>query len=59
MKKYLNQWFDISDDEGNVTTAQCVDIEFETGFGPIFLMKSKFGNSFWLTRRELKEYGGA
>lgn len=53
--KYLNQWmtFNIN---GVMRRAKCVDIEFQTGIGPIFLMKPKRGEQFWLSRREMKAY---
>ena len=57
MRIYLEKWFNIVDDDGNVTVAQCIDIEFETGFGPIFLMKRKGldPSTFWMTLKEIKE----
>lgn len=56
MKKYLNKSFDFKKDDGDVINAKVIDIEFETGFGPIFLMRTKRGDSFWATLKELKKY---
>ena len=55
MKKFLNQWFNL-DFNGTLRRAQCIDIEFESSTGPMFLMKTKYGNQFWLSRRELKDH---
>jgi len=54
-RTFLNSWFTL-DFDGTIRRAQCIDIEFQTGLGPIFLMKTKFGNKFWLTRREIKDH---
>lgn len=55
-KTYLNKWFAF-DFNGTLRRAQCVDIEFgDIGLGPLFLMRSKYGNLFWLTRREINEH---
>ncbi len=40
---------------GTIRKAKIEDIEFEGGFGPLFLMKTEVGDTFWLTRRELKD----
>ncbi len=53
--KYLNKWF-ILDFNGTIRRAKCIDIEFDGGLGPLFLMESGYGNIFWLTRKELKEH---
>ena len=53
--RYLNKWFSFSFD-GTFRRAKCIDIEFESPVGPIFLMKTKFGNTFWLTRKEIKHH---
>lgn len=50
---YLNKWFNL-DFNGTSRRAKCIDIEFEGDLGPLFLMKTKWGNKFWLTSRELK-----
>jgi hypothetical protein len=55
MKKYLNQWIDL-DFNGKARRAKIIDIEFETGFGPLFLMQTKRGNRFWLTKEELDDH---
>lgn len=54
-KRYLGQWFDL-DYNGHFRHAKCIDIEFQTGFGPVFLMQTRYGHQFWLTRREMEEY---
>lgn len=41
---------------GTIRKAKIEDIEFEGGLGPLFLMKTAFGNTFWLTRRELADH---
>lgn len=51
-KKYLGQWFDF-DFNGTIRRAKCIDVEFESGMGPIFLMSTARGNTFWLTREEI------
>lgn len=54
--KFLNQWFTF-DFNGVIRRAQCIDIEFETDLGrPLFLMKSRLGNKFWLTRGEIEDH---
>lgn len=50
-KRFLNQRLNL-DIYGNVKVQ---DIEFETGFGPLFLMNDESGSKFWLTRKELVE----
>lgn len=40
---------------GKIGKAKIEDIEFEGGFGPLFLMKTEVGDTFWLTRRELED----
>lgn len=56
-KKFLNEWFTLDfEDIGNYTRAQCIDIEFQTDIGPIFLMQTRYGNTFWLTRGEIKDH---
>jgi hypothetical protein len=57
-KKFLNQPFKL-DFNGTIRHAKCIDIEFDGGLGPLFLMKTAYGNTFWLTRRELKEHESA
>lgn len=54
MNKMLNKWV-VMEFNGKIRRAKCVDIEFETGIGPIFLMRTKYGNQFWLSRREIRE----
>lgn len=48
--EYLNKWFsvEIGDD---IHFAKCIDVEFETGFGPIFLMRTQTGYVFWAEKR--------
>ena len=53
-EQYLNRWFEL-DYDNKIQRAKCVDIEFESDLGPLFLMKTKWGKRFWMTRRELKE----
>lgn len=53
-ERYLNEWFDLQFD-GKPRRAKCIDIEFEGELGPLFLMKTKYGKKFWMTRRELRE----
>lgn len=53
MKKYKNGWF-ILDFNGALTRAKCIDIEFEGGLGPLFLMQTNYGDKFWATRKELE-----
>ncbi len=55
MRKYINQFFNVHDSNGELVRAKVLDVEFETGFGPIFIMKSSQGQSFWVTLKELKE----
>ena len=54
-KKFLNQTV-ILDFNGTIRRAKIIDIEFDGGLGPLFLCETKFGNRFWLTRRELKDH---
>jgi hypothetical protein len=56
MRKYLNQIFSFQADNGDIICAKAIDVEFETGFGPIFLMETAQGGWFWVTLKELKEY---
>lgn len=55
MNKYLNQSFTF-DFNGEIRKAKCIDIEFDGGLGPLFLMETKLGNRFWLTRSEMKDH---
>lgn len=55
MVRYYNQWFGLKID-GILIRAKCIDIEFETGFGPLLLMRNVFGDKFWLSRKELRDY---
>lgn len=48
---YLNKWFSVNLGE-DVLFAKCIDIEFETGFGPIFLMRTQRGYTFWSTKED-------
>lgn len=50
---YLNKSFDI-DFNGQHMFVKCIDIEFEGGLGPLFLMENHYGNKFWLTRKEME-----
>ena len=52
-QKFLNQWVTLNFD-GTIRRGKIIDIEF-TGMGPIFLLESKLGNKFWLSRQELRE----
>lgn len=54
-QRYKEKWYFINI-EGAICRAKCIDIEFEGGLGPLFLMETSFGNRFWLTRRELKDH---
>lgn len=55
-RRFLNQWFTLNY-YGTRLRAKCIDIEFETNIGkPLFLMQSKAGDRFWLTREEIKEH---
>lgn len=56
MRQYIGKWFDFDFNDGNIRTAKCIDIEFEGGFGPLFLMQTHRGNKFWLTRKEFAEH---
>ena len=59
MKKFMHQWFTFNfEGNGHYCRAECIDIEFQTGFrcGPIFLFRTKAGNTFWLTREEIKDH---
>lgn len=40
---------------GKEVRATIVDIQFDDGLGPLFLMINPVGHTFWQTRRELKE----
>lgn len=52
---YINKWFTFVF-KGKVRRAQVIDIEFETGVGPLFLMQTSRGNRFWLNRKEIEEH---
>lgn len=54
-RRYKGKWYNLNFN-GVLRRAKCVDIEFEGGLGPLFLMETSFGNKFWLTRRELNEH---
>lgn len=54
-KRYNGKWY-VLNFNGVLSRAKCIDIEFEGGLGPLFLMETKFGNTFWLTRGELKDH---
>jgi hypothetical protein len=54
-KKFIDQWF-IFNFDGTMRRAKCVDVEFEGGLGPIFFFETAFGNTFRLTRKEVKEH---
>lgn len=54
-KTYLGKWFDLKFD-GEPRRAKCIDVEFESGVGPLFLMSTAKGNKFWLTRGEIKDH---
>ncbi len=56
MKEYINKWFDFKIGDDLIVRAQVIDVEFETGFGPIFLMKTKQGDLFLATLKEIKKY---
>lgn len=43
------------DFNGYVVRGRVIDIEFEGGLGPVFLVATLRGNKFWLTREELRE----
>lgn len=54
-KTYINKWFNL-DFNGTIRFAQCIDVEFGyLGLGPLMLMQTRYGNKFWLTRKEFKE----
>lgn len=55
MKKFINQWFTFNFD-GTIRRAKCVDIEFEGGLGPQFFFESKLGNTFRLSRQEIRDH---
>lgn len=54
-KRYINKWFNFNFNGVN-RRARCIDIEFESGVGPLFLFQTSYGNKFWLTRREIKDH---
>lgn len=54
-KQFLYQKF-IFDFNGTIRRAKCIDIEFDSGLGPVFLFESGYGNRFWLTRREVRDH---
>ena len=49
---YINEWFHVPFGEV-VLRAKCIDIEFESPVGPMFLFQTTDGNKFWVNRREL------
>lgn len=53
-RKFLNQWVTL-DFDGTIRRGKIIDIEF-TEFGPRFLLQSKLGNRFWLSRGELRDH---
>lgn len=53
--RYYDRWFNLKFNE-KIVRAKCIDIEFETGFGPRLLMESVYGNKFWLSRGELMDH---
>jgi len=57
MRPYkLDQWVNYKKPvSGDVIRVRILDVEFETGFGPIFLLGNCKGLKFWLTRKELEE----
>lgn len=57
MECYIGKWFNVEFND-IVRLAKCIDIEFEGGLGPVFLMRTKRGYTFWLTRNEMKEFSG-
>lgn len=54
-QRYKDKWYVLNFD-GVIRRAKCIDIEFEGGLGPLFLMETSFGNRFWLTKREMKDH---
>lgn len=53
---FLGQWLQLNnEDNDDISRAKIQDIEFETGFGPLFLMNDVNGNTYWMTRKELRE----
>lgn len=55
MKAYKDRWFNVNVCE-TIVRAKCLDIEFEGGLGPMFLMETSAGFKFWVNRKELNEY---
>jgi hypothetical protein len=59
MNRYLGKWFRLIFNDRTVR-AKCVDIQFDEELspkiGPIFYMRSAYGNEFRLTRQELQEH---
>lgn len=53
-RKFMNQLVTL-DFNGYVVRGRVIDIEFEGGLGPVFLVATLRGNKFWLTREELRE----
>lgn len=53
MRRYYHQWFNVEVD-GIIRRAKCIDIEFDGGLGPLFLMMYRNGETFWMTREEIK-----
>jgi hypothetical protein len=53
--KFLNQWFTF-DFNGTIRRAKCIDIEFDGGLGPQFFFETKLGNTFRLSRREVRDH---
>ncbi len=54
-KKFLGQLVMLNIDV-SIKKVRIIDVEFDSGVGPVFLLKSPYGSTFWLTRKELKEY---
>ena len=54
--QFVNQSIEYEKD-GMIRKGKIVDVEFETGNGPIFLIESQGGGRFWLTRKELNNRG--
>jgi hypothetical protein len=54
-KKFINQWFTF-DINGIIGRAKCIGIEFEGGLGPQFFFETKLGNTFRLSRQEIRDH---
>lgn len=54
-RKFLGETI-VLDFNGVIRKAKVIDIEFQTGIGPLFLMKTAYGNTFWLTRGEIADH---